>query len=350
MSMTIAHLVGKGLLSYSDKVSKVWPEFAAGGKGDVTLGELCAHSGGVSWVDEEYLPTIEEAQMGNEDALEAKIAGQPHNHGGELTKSYHAISRGWYLNALIRRVHPEKKTHGAIFRDVINKQLGVEVYCGLPKELHSRVSTVHEEPMLQAQMDVMLGETSLPIYKSLMTIPKGAKKQSVDSALSSNDPKMWTTETSAAYTFTNASSLGRLAALMSMGGSLDGFEYIAPKAWEESVALHEGVKDLVDLCLGTPVPYTNGGWAISLPIASVPQVLFDATVQPPKPLYTPGMGPKPGVSWTGWFGYGGSTLQWDAGRKVGVGYLPNKLRAGVLGDMRSALIYEALNEALEAKK
>lgn len=103
------------------------------------------------------------------------------------------------VNALIRRV-TENKTHGAIFRDVVNKKLGIDVYCGLPKDLHHRVSTVREEPALQAQMQVMLGNPDLPIYKSLLTIPKGAKKQEIDTSICSNDPNMWTTESSSAYT------------------------------------------------------------------------------------------------------------------------------------------------------
>jgi CubicO group peptidase (beta-lactamase class C family) len=48
MSCTIAHLVGEGKLDYDEKVSKYWPEFATGNKADVTLGQLCAHSG---WLD-----------------------------------------------------------------------------------------------------------------------------------------------------------------------------------------------------------------------------------------------------------------------------------------------------------
>lgn len=250
MSVTIAHLVSQGLLDYNEKVSKYWPEFAAGGKENVTLGELCAHSGGVSWVDADWLPTIEDAQMGNEDALEKRIAGQPHNNGGTTTKSYHAISRGWYLNALCRKVMG--KTHGSLWRDELNKKLGVEVYCGLPKDLHHRVSTVHEEAALQGQMQVMLGSPDAPIYKSLLTIPKGATKQPVDSAICSNDRKMWTTETASAYTLTNASSLGRIAGLMAMGGSLDGVEIVKPDTLKKAMTVHDGVKDLTDLCLGSP--------------------------------------------------------------------------------------------------
>jgi CubicO group peptidase (beta-lactamase class C family) len=43
----IARLVDKGTLSYSEKISKYWPEFAQGSKQDVTLKDLVRIVGGV---------------------------------------------------------------------------------------------------------------------------------------------------------------------------------------------------------------------------------------------------------------------------------------------------------------
>ena len=169
---------------------------------------------------------------------------------------------------------------------------------GLPKDQHHRVSLVREEALLQGQMAVMLGDPTTPIYKALQPI---IGSDNLGLTVPSNDPKIWTGESSAAFTLTNASSLGRLAGLMAMGGSLDGFEYVKPAAFAKANKVHEGVAELVDLCLGTPVPYTHGGFAQSLPGLSVPMYLFDMTVQPPKPLYTPEM-MLPGWTWTGWFG------------------------------------------------
>ena len=43
--------VERGLLSYDEKVSTYWPEFAAQGKGDATVAQLLSHQCGLYTVD-----------------------------------------------------------------------------------------------------------------------------------------------------------------------------------------------------------------------------------------------------------------------------------------------------------
>lgn len=47
-AVCFAMLVDRGLASYEDKVSDYWPEFAAEGKGDVTIGMLVSHQSGIT--------------------------------------------------------------------------------------------------------------------------------------------------------------------------------------------------------------------------------------------------------------------------------------------------------------
>jgi hypothetical protein len=47
---------------------------------------------------------------------------------------------------------------------------------------------------------------------------------------------------------------------------------------------------------------------------------------------------------------GGSVFQWAPEKQVGFGYVPNLLRAGVLGDIRSAKICEAFTGCYEAQR
>lgn len=44
-SIIVARLVAQGRLSYSEKISTYWPEFAQGNKHDVTLKDLVSSSG-----------------------------------------------------------------------------------------------------------------------------------------------------------------------------------------------------------------------------------------------------------------------------------------------------------------
>ena len=48
-ALAMASLVGAGLVSYEDKISSHWPEFAAEGKADITLAQLMRSEVG-SWM------------------------------------------------------------------------------------------------------------------------------------------------------------------------------------------------------------------------------------------------------------------------------------------------------------
>jgi CubicO group peptidase (beta-lactamase class C family) len=46
-SMAVAILADRGLLRYRDTVAQHWPDFAQGGKSDVTIGQLLSHQAGL---------------------------------------------------------------------------------------------------------------------------------------------------------------------------------------------------------------------------------------------------------------------------------------------------------------
>lgn len=50
-SLVVAMLVDRRLLSLDERVSFYWPEFAQGGKQDVTVSELARHAGGIAVLD-----------------------------------------------------------------------------------------------------------------------------------------------------------------------------------------------------------------------------------------------------------------------------------------------------------
>ena len=46
-AIAVGMCVDRGLLSYHEKVSRYWPEFAAAGKGDITVAQLLSHRAGL---------------------------------------------------------------------------------------------------------------------------------------------------------------------------------------------------------------------------------------------------------------------------------------------------------------
>ncbi|KAI9011801.1 beta-lactamase/transpeptidase-like protein [Hyaloraphidium curvatum] len=347
MAIVVAAMISQGRLSWDTKAAELWPEFAAGGKENVTLRDILTHQGGVAWLDKGFNPTIDEAK--DLDKLAARIATQPHNHGGKLVKSYHAITQGWYLNELVRRAHPQRKSQGMILKEEINPRLGIEIYVGLPPALHPRVCRmVMDDYQLRPRMDwkrppgfnpkhfqgsmVMTGITKL----------KDRVREPAEESNYANSPSLLECETAAGFTVSNAYSIAALASVMSRKG--EGW-LMSEKTWEEAHRIEERNIDQPDTVSGYPVRNTWAGWAKSDPGIAVPQHLIDLETGSRKPF--PPEFHKSGWEAVGWFGNGGSVLQWYPDHEIGVGYVPNLMHAGG-GDERSAYLMLRVVEAVEA--
>lgn len=261
------------------------------------------HCGGVQHLDPENVPTAEE--MHDLDAMAAKFARQAHNNGGTLTKSYHAITRGWGLNELVRRVTNKEWTNGRLLREKVNPALGTDIYCGLPEHKLEQACQVYEHAGLTAMMKVAGGNTDGDFYKALIqSVPKLPGSPANETTVGSNNKHAFTAEVPSAYHMTNARSLAKLGAVMVAGGSTPELpDYISPEVLEKAHTLDPRTADLIDMCLGQKNAFTIGGWARSEPGKKIPQARYDITQNPPKSLYTPEQ-LGDGFEWHGWFGYG----------------------------------------------
>lgn len=133
-------LMEDGLVSISDKVSDHLPEFAAHGKGDITLFQVATHTGGfpsadcsrASWVDH---------QLMRREVCDFSLDWTP---GTRLV--YHGRSAHFTLAMVIEAVT------GQDYRDFIRERviapLGLEsdVFMGVPRPMQSRCADIHFPP------------------------------------------------------------------------------------------------------------------------------------------------------------------------------------------------------------
>ncbi len=90
MSILVARLVQDGRLRYEDRVADHWPEFAAAGKGEVTVGDLLAHRAGLSAPRD---PISTEAML-DWDGVVAQLEAQEPLWEPGSAYAYHAITHG----------------------------------------------------------------------------------------------------------------------------------------------------------------------------------------------------------------------------------------------------------------
>lgn len=101
VTATAVHvLVDRGRLAYDEPVATWWPEFAAAGKGRVTLLDVLTHRAGLS--------DVRAIARRAGDVLDAELmeerlaAARPSSPGG--TPAYHAYTFGWLAGGILRRV------------------------------------------------------------------------------------------------------------------------------------------------------------------------------------------------------------------------------------------------------
>lgn len=135
-----AMLVDRGLIRYTDKVSRWWPEFAAAGKAEVTIGELLSHQAGVCGFT---TPAQVEDLYAGEGAA-ARLAAQAPIWPVGTASGYHAISIGILSAALFRRI--EGRSIAQFVAEEIAGPRGLDLSIGLSAANFDRAAEMAAPP------------------------------------------------------------------------------------------------------------------------------------------------------------------------------------------------------------
>ncbi|KAI8911026.1 beta-lactamase/transpeptidase-like protein, partial [Gorgonomyces haynaldii] len=325
--IVIQYLVEQGLLNYSDKIAKHWPEFAQGNKQDVTVACLLGHRAGVTYLDK--APSLQD--IADLDRMAVLLAGQRHNFNGTQMQGYHAITRGWYLNELVRRV--AGKSMGQLIRQELMPRLNVEFYLGIPHNLEYRISPLsgvpilrslakfltppkyRKEPLPQA-LGQLLSDWNSVGAKALFSQPR----QIMPWPHSHNRKQIWRAEGPSYAGITNSVSLATFAALMANDGTFKNQKLLSPDVVE---AGHVPLPWMKDHVVSRNVTFSQGGWGIDMTF------------------------PGSDVKWTGWGGVGGSMVFWNREKRLAFSYVMNSLSHSGIGDERSFRLIREFITAFE---
>jgi CubicO group peptidase (beta-lactamase class C family) len=290
----VARLVDQGRLSYADKVSGVWPEFAAAGKAEITVAQVMSHQAGLPGFAE---PTTIDDQFDWAGCTRKLERQTPARTPGAAT-SYHAMTYGWLAGEIVRRV--DGRTVGQFLRDEICGPLAADIFIGLPEVLEPRVAE-------------LLGPKVEPDPAGLAALPAAALMALANPAQDAEAPnrRAWrAAEIPAASGQASAQGLARLYAALGAGGTLDGIRILGP----ETVALMTAAATSdgrADMFLG----FTDS-WGMGVA------------------LNRPGIyGPNPRTF--GHTGWGGSFGCADPDAEIAIGYVCNQMGPDLVGDPRT---------------
>jgi CubicO group peptidase (beta-lactamase class C family) len=298
-------LAQRGELDVDALVTDVWPEYGGAGKQDTKIEWLLTHQAGVPIID---APLTLEEVLSWDPVIEAIGEQEPQWVPG-TAHGYHAVSYGWLVGEVIRRV--TGKTVGAFFAEEIAGPLGLETWIGLPHEHFQRVAPFGElfdasDPEAQAMVEAFLGP-DMPIGRALYG-PGGVFREEG----LFNRPDVLAAEIPAANGVTTASSLAK--AYAACIGEVDGVRILTPEQVEEARR-----------------PRTEGNDRILVFESKIGLGFFAHS------SFSPYGGPQS----FGHTGLGGSCGFADPENGVAFGYAMNNALANLAGDPRTRRLIEA---------
>ena len=326
-AIAMASLVSKGLLDYSEKVTHYWPEFGNAGKQDLTIADLMRHEAGLAAFNVSIRPDDLRTHNIKKNKIGEIIESHPQRYreGDGSRREYHAVTRGWIINEVFRRVDPAGRTIGEFLQEDISEPLDVDANIGVKQEdLDKRIPVSplgfgfqfrqsFKPKFLGRRMEHNVFHTLGRLAKILPNMRKGTTAGSpapfvgMDRIAFFNDPSVAMGETPSANANCSARALAKIAAMMSLGGSIDGKEIINDEAWQ---AMHEAPIE-AEMGFGT-TSFTQGGVA-----------KFSKTSEQSTKLARAFNDGREGFY--GWMGLGGSIFQWHPEHKIGFGYVPTSL-------------------------
>lgn len=145
--LCFAMLIERGLVSYEDKISKYWPEFAAQGKGDLTVADLLSHQTGITGFD---TPATLDDLFAGEPAAQRLAAQAPLWPLG--TSAGYSNAVGILGTALFKRI--EGRSIKQFVAEELKGAYGVDVSVGVAPEDQHRVARMLNEQKLDSARTV----------------------------------------------------------------------------------------------------------------------------------------------------------------------------------------------------
>lgn len=296
-ALVMGWLKDQGHFAFSDNVADYWPDFAANGKGGITIAQALSHQAGLSGLIE----PMEASDWFDRDFIEARIAAQaplwPLGDGS----GYSPLVYGFIADAIALRT--DGRSIGQILKADITGPRGLDFFIGTPESEHARTAE-HRLPPKAPDLGEINDATRLAFLKPWSSPGRRGATE-------------WRkAEFPAANGHGNARSIAALMALYANEGRLGDDQILAPATIADLMSEQVHGPDRVlpfDLSLGMGVMRntTNGFYG-------------------------------PETSSVGHYGMGGSCGFADPVRRISGSYTPCQLSFHLAGDPRAVSLINAV--------
>ena len=301
------HALQEADIPLDANVTRLWPEFAAGGKESVTFSNLLAHRAGLAALDQVGLDIFDL------EGVAAALAAQDPNWTPGTAHGYAPRTFGYLLDAIMWRA--AGMPLGEYWRKTFGDPLALSFWIGLPDELHSHVARMHaarvEDLKEPGPFEAALAD------KSSLTARSFAQPAGIQGAAATNRPEVWRASFPSFGGIGNARSLARFYDRLAAGEFFHG-------PWRDALTCRSS--NGPDLVLQQPTAFSAG-------------FMMDPLDESGGKLRA-SFGPS--VNAFGHPGAGGSLAFADPDNRIGFAYVMNRMENGVLRESRPARLVQAL--------
>lgn len=308
------HALENAGLDPDSRMADIWPEFAKGGKGRITVGEVLSHTAGLGALDRTDLSVLDHERVARAIEDQVPFAGADEGPG------YGPRTFGFLVDELVRRLDGGTPL-GLYWSREFGEPLGLDLWIGLPEEEHGRAASILPPRAGAPQQN--------PAFSEAMALPDSLTRKAFSSpggllAVSAmNSPAARSASLPSMGGIGTASALAKFYSILAGGGAWNGKPFFGNKAMSwMSTRRSQGF----DKILRLETSFSAG-------------FMMD-------PLDDDGrkirgiLGPAPGAF--GHPGAGGSLGFADPDAGIGFGYVMNQMEQGVLPGGRAKALVRAL--------
>ncbi len=300
-------------LTPETKVADIWPEFGTNGKERLSVAQLLGHQAGVPALDAP-VPSV----LDREKVVAAIERQRPFWEPGSA-HGYHVRVFGFLCDELVRRL--ARMPLAQVWAEGFAWRLQLEIWMGLPAALHARAAEVcppkalEPDPAEAEFYRAYRDPTSLT--HRAFTTPSGFHNFSA-----MNTPEARGAAIASFGAIGNARSLAKFYAAMANGGELEGIRILNSATMEQ---IENGFCQRPDRILQIETAFSLGFMRDPLDRGGNKQRMkFGPS---PKAFGHPGAGGVNGFA--------------DPERGIGVAYVMNQMRSGVLPNEKSEVLINA---------
>ncbi|MEO6742200.1 MAG: serine hydrolase domain-containing protein [Chthoniobacteraceae bacterium] len=297
-------------LTLDTRVADVWPEFAAQGKGALTIGGALSHQSGVPALDR-VANVLDQDEVARAIAEQAPFwePGTAHGYGPRLY--------GFLLDELVRRI--AGRPLGEYWRAVFAEPLALDFWMGVPADLVEKVAPIFP-PKAAPPKDRFYTAFVTP---GSLTLRAFGSPAGLNAVAAMNAPEGRRASLPGFGGIGTAAALAKFYAMLAAGGSLDGRTFFKAEtlAWMQGTLVQGD-----DRVLLTDTAFSAG-------------FMRDPLLPDGKKLRTI-FGPS--VSAFGHPGAGGSHAFADPEHRIAFAYVMNQMEPGVLPGPKALRLVEAI--------